>query len=599
MLRENGADMPDSLVETLWAIIQKMAPGGRPGSGGGGDGARLQPREDAGPYKGLALPDTRDRVKEMEEEMLAEARAKAEQSAAAERQRSHEQASTRDGRGGGDYRDGRDRDGRRRSRSRSRDRRRDRSRSRDRDRYGGGRRGRSRSGSPRGRGGPPPPMPDEPEMYGVYRVRRHLLRWGLAGRELPDCLLCRPLLQLLEQGGVARHALSSRLSCGCLSCWDSCLHVGRFPSLMCASPLLNPRHLPAGPGEQCDGLWLLCGADGLSHKAGGWAQVKSSPGLTFACPDPAGLGIGWDSAALKLQRATLPCMGPPHVPAGLSCMLAPAQAGSASAQRAVFGHLPTAGRQDSSVLSMLCACSNRCCLQEGLVHLSNISSTKRGGSAKELVNKGGWRHGHGSAGECLQLAVCTTTGVHPFCLLAQPAAFNQVWVKVVPSRSSFDASPSETKPSCSACRRPGVGEGCVQDRPAVGPGDAGRGPSHGRVKGWPLRLLPLRLLRLLLPTAAASSVAAAVNAADAVLLVLLPPMALLAICLANITPTVWLPPALQARICCPCSGRRVWRGPQTPPAPPAAPTSPHCTACLVSRWVSGAAYRARPACCGM
>lgn len=24
------------------------------------------------------------------------------------------------------------------------------------------------------------------------------------------------------------------------------------------------------------------------------------------------------------------------------------------------------------------------------MHLSNISSTKRGGSAKELVNKGGW-----------------------------------------------------------------------------------------------------------------------------------------------------------------------------------------------------------------
>ncbi|PRW58375.1 putative pre-mRNA-splicing factor ATP-dependent RNA helicase [Chlorella sorokiniana] len=175
VLRENGADMPDSLVETLWAIIQKMAPG-RGGGGGGGGGAKLQPREDAGPYKGLALPDTRDRVKEMEEEMLAEARAKAEQSAAAERQRSHEQASTRDGRGGRDYRDGRDRDGRRRSRSRSRsrERRRDRSRSRDRDRgdrNGGGRRGRSRSGSPRGRGGPPPPMPDEPEMYGVYRGR--------------------------------------------------------------------------------------------------------------------------------------------------------------------------------------------------------------------------------------------------------------------------------------------------------------------------------------------------------------------------------------------------------------------------------------------
>ncbi len=216
MLRENGADMPDSLVETLWAIIQKMAPGGRPGSGGGG-GAKLQPREDAGPYAGLALPDTRDRVKEMEEEMLAEARAKAEQSAAAERQRSHEQASTRDGRSGRDGRDGRDRDGRRRSRSRSRsrERRRDRSRSRDRyggDRYGGGGR-RGRSSSPRGRGGAPPPLPDEPEMYGVYRVRCVVLAFA-AG------LVAVPAGALL---GCSRHSMAVYKCCWAvlLGAWAS------------------------------------------------------------------------------------------------------------------------------------------------------------------------------------------------------------------------------------------------------------------------------------------------------------------------------------------------------------------------------------------
>lgn len=36
-LRENGADMPDALVDTLWAIIQKMMPG-RAGGGGSGSG---------------------------------------------------------------------------------------------------------------------------------------------------------------------------------------------------------------------------------------------------------------------------------------------------------------------------------------------------------------------------------------------------------------------------------------------------------------------------------------------------------------------------------------------------------------------------------
>lgn len=64
VLRENGADMPDSLVDTLWAVIQRMLPGGRPGGGGGG-GEKLQPRPGAGPYGGLAMPDTRDRVKQV------------------------------------------------------------------------------------------------------------------------------------------------------------------------------------------------------------------------------------------------------------------------------------------------------------------------------------------------------------------------------------------------------------------------------------------------------------------------------------------------------------------------------------------------------
>jgi ATP-dependent RNA helicase DHX8/PRP22 len=175
VLHENGADIPDTLVETLWGIIQLLMPGKNGGRGGVASG-KLQPRPDA-PFAGLALPDTRDRVKVMEEEMLAEARAKADTEAAAQRQHSHEQASTREGRsngrGGADDGERRGRDDRdRRQRSRSPDRggRRQRSRSRERERgRGGGYRGRSRSASPRGRR-EEKPLPDEPEMYGVYRV---------------------------------------------------------------------------------------------------------------------------------------------------------------------------------------------------------------------------------------------------------------------------------------------------------------------------------------------------------------------------------------------------------------------------------------------
>ncbi|KAI3436603.1 hypothetical protein D9Q98_006020 [Chlorella vulgaris] len=174
VLHENGADIPDTLVETLWGIIQLLMPGKNGGRGGAASG-KLQPRPDA-PFAGLALPDTRDRVKVMEEEMLAEARAKADTEAAAQRQHSHEQASTREGRsngrGGADDGERRghdDRDRRQRSRSPERGGRRQRSRSRERERgRGGGYRGRSRSASPRGRR-EEKPLPDEPEMYGVYR----------------------------------------------------------------------------------------------------------------------------------------------------------------------------------------------------------------------------------------------------------------------------------------------------------------------------------------------------------------------------------------------------------------------------------------------
>ena len=248
-LRENGADIPDALVETLWAVIQRMQPGGKPGAGAGGAaaGGKLQPRADAA-FGGLALPDTRDRVKQMEEEMLAEARAKAEQSAAAERQRSHEQASTREGRGYDDDRDrGRGRDGDRdRDGGRGRDRgggHRSRSRSpRGGDRHRGSGRRSSRSASPRGRGRPQQqqqaPLPDEPELYGVYRV------------SAVNCLLlflrCRLAAAIYEAAAVPAAACSGLCSSSRLRCLTR-LH----PAAAC---LL----LSAGQGDRRDGLRVLC-----------------------------------------------------------------------------------------------------------------------------------------------------------------------------------------------------------------------------------------------------------------------------------------------------------------------------------------------------
>lgn len=167
-LKGNGAELPESLTETLWNVIQKLRPGG-----------------------GLAIPDTRDMVKQMEAEMIAEGEAKRRAAAEAERQASHEHASTR---GGG--RDGRDDGDRRRERYRSR------SRSPRGQRGGGGgspRRRRSRSRSPRRQRSPPRALPEEPEMYGVYRV--------CTASELV------PLLLLLRAGGAAGPCSACEGSC--------------------------------------------------------------------------------------------------------------------------------------------------------------------------------------------------------------------------------------------------------------------------------------------------------------------------------------------------------------------------------------------------
>jgi hypothetical protein len=120
--------MPDSLVETLWNIIQKLLPSdGRPAAAAGPSPFAPKPGVK---YGGLVVPDSRDRVKELEQEILAEGQAKRD----AERQQQAAAAAAaavphdreRDGRDG--------RDGERRRDERDRDRDRDRGRDGDRDR---------------------------------------------------------------------------------------------------------------------------------------------------------------------------------------------------------------------------------------------------------------------------------------------------------------------------------------------------------------------------------------------------------------------------------------------------------------------------------
>lgn len=187
-LRKEGAELPNGLVETLWGVIQRMTGGTKPGADGR-PGARPQPHLGDAPYAGLAIPDTRDFIKQMEADILAEGEArlrdksksKAEQQGA-DRWQSHAEGSHRLPTDIG-------RDHRRiRSRSRSRGRRSRRSpspgnkryreyREGDRDRHH--RERRSHSASPRGRqphGGryrpsEGAPLLDQPEIYGVYRGR--------------------------------------------------------------------------------------------------------------------------------------------------------------------------------------------------------------------------------------------------------------------------------------------------------------------------------------------------------------------------------------------------------------------------------------------
>ena len=160
-LKQAGGELPDTLVASLWAIIQRLTPGAPRGGGGAGPSST---DDRAARYPGLAMPDTRDRARAMAAELQA-APPPAEAgllNRAPDRRRSRSPRRRRS-------RSPRDR--RRSSRSPRRD---DRSRSRSRDR--GRRRRRRASRSPRRRSAvapppPPPRAPAAPTVGAIYRGR--------------------------------------------------------------------------------------------------------------------------------------------------------------------------------------------------------------------------------------------------------------------------------------------------------------------------------------------------------------------------------------------------------------------------------------------
>ena len=187
-LRREGADMPEQLVETLWNVIQRVLPGITKGGEKKSQGkeAFLKTLNDSSQaYAGLALPDSRDLVKQLEADIIAEGEKKREERRLDEKTYNHEIAESRDI----DRRD-RNRDN---SSERRRDRRRVGSRSRSPDRRGRDRRseryGRGRSPEYRredsrrnarnsreeddrvSRGRSPSKYFDKPEMYHIYRGR--------------------------------------------------------------------------------------------------------------------------------------------------------------------------------------------------------------------------------------------------------------------------------------------------------------------------------------------------------------------------------------------------------------------------------------------
>lgn len=136
-----GGDLPDAVVERLWNIIQALDPNtGK--AAGGDDGFKPHPKPRPGAaLPGLALQNTREYAKQLDQLLLEEGTQHAAPQAAAAQESAGQPSSS--GRGRDSDRDrerSRERDrgdrgkGRDRDRDRDRDRRRDRSRSRSRER---------------------------------------------------------------------------------------------------------------------------------------------------------------------------------------------------------------------------------------------------------------------------------------------------------------------------------------------------------------------------------------------------------------------------------------------------------------------------------
>ncbi|GLC45966.1 hypothetical protein PLESTB_001624100 [Pleodorina starrii] len=180
-----GAALNDVLIERFWNIIQALTGGGGGGGGAGGSGGVGLARANAR-LPAAEIVDTRDRAKQLTQELLEEADQKRRKDdAAAAGPSGRDSRDGRDGDRRDRYRDDRDRGDRgrdddryggRRERSRSRERKR-RSDQMDLDGGGGGRDG--GGGGSRDRDGfaypPPPPkrpaLPENPELGGVYRGR--------------------------------------------------------------------------------------------------------------------------------------------------------------------------------------------------------------------------------------------------------------------------------------------------------------------------------------------------------------------------------------------------------------------------------------------
>ena len=159
-LKQAGGELPDTLVASLWAIIQRLTPGAPRGGGGAGPSASADDR--TARYPGLAMPDTRDRARAM----AAELQAPPPPPEAGPSDRAHDRRRSRSPRR---RRSRSPRDRRRSSRSPRRD---DRRRRRSRDR---GRRRRA-SRSPHRSAVAPPPLPPPrapaaPTVGAIYRGR--------------------------------------------------------------------------------------------------------------------------------------------------------------------------------------------------------------------------------------------------------------------------------------------------------------------------------------------------------------------------------------------------------------------------------------------